>query len=762
MDLVTIADLTGNIEPLTGIKEIVRNRKVNGEKTVKTTVLPTSDNTASFPLVQEESTLDIKGEEYVIKILNEHSIGNFTFKQGEAVHKAFDDLLNQRVEDTVSGTLSILEAANFIFNGSEYSVNVIDAFAAETWENLGNKNRRFLLKELLEKYEAEFTVSGKTLTIRKQIGAITDFQFRYNYNIKTIERTVNTQNLSTKIKGYGKEHEDQTILKGKYNPSIDLNSGKWESATQPYIFTQVVDTTFSYTFTGCRIDFQYWGDNLGGVWEFSLSPGGKKATVSTWKESGAWDIVPIFDGLEEREYTVTAIFKGADPNHKAKEGEDPKRGYVAYSSDETRKTFHVYRNRVGDERYMAVAEYLSPNWTIYGIRDADPIQDDQFTDNASLLEHLEKIIQDVPEVSITLDFIDLRKAGYPFEIPNEGDTVDLIYEPMKDVDITTRIMEIEETLNENLEVVATKVTIGNYKKDAAQTQFDTVQKQLGSIVRSDGKIRYNVMDEAVKIATEAIKSAQTQLVFENGIKAVDKNDPNRIVVFNSAGLGISTDGGNEFRNAITYQGIVTDLLTAGQIKTNHIFIVGEDDLFFWDGNYLKAVDADDSGKYVQLNSSGLLIEKGAVTIKRSDGFAFVIDGIPQMDLDFQETSPSFLNPAVVTHEGYFWTTQSTEVVDCAYFSFLHTSRYLKVSAALLAEEGGTTTLTVETGMGADRVILTSATETRFEETVGGYGKTLIYDMGVPTGLEKGVYLRLKSSDPTKKAKARKIRIGQGG
>ena len=90
---------------------------------------------------------------------------------------------------------------------------------------------------------------------------------------------------------------------------------------------------------------------------------------------------------------------------------------------------------------------------------------------------------------------------------------------------------------------------------------------------------YNALDEAVKRATEALQSAQTELEFTNGIIARDPDDPNRLVLYNSAGLGISDDGGQTFRQAITYLGVNTDVLTAGQIHTNNIQIVGEDELF---------------------------------------------------------------------------------------------------------------------------------------------------------------------------------------
>ncbi|PDY09170.1 hypothetical protein COM83_30880, partial [Bacillus cereus] len=87
-------------------------------------------------------------------------------------------------------------------------------------------------------------------------------------------------------------------------------------------------------------------------------------------------------------------------------------------------------------------EYTSPNVHIFGFLEAPMIDDERYTTISGLDNALKESLQDTPIISMTLDFIDLRKAGYPYIIPNEGDRVLLIYEPMN-VDIETRIMEID-------------------------------------------------------------------------------------------------------------------------------------------------------------------------------------------------------------------------------------------------------------------------------------------------------------------------------
>ncbi|PEP81716.1 hypothetical protein CN585_31265, partial [Bacillus toyonensis] len=83
MDVVTISDLAGNTEVLTGFLNISRVRRVNGEKGISFILYPTEENTHSFPLVQEENKIEFDGEVYVIKSLVEKNIGNTFYKKVE-------------------------------------------------------------------------------------------------------------------------------------------------------------------------------------------------------------------------------------------------------------------------------------------------------------------------------------------------------------------------------------------------------------------------------------------------------------------------------------------------------------------------------------------------------------------------------------------------------------------------------------------------------------------------------------------------------
>ena len=66
----------------------------------------------------------------------------------------------------------------------------------------------------------------------------------------------------------------------------------------------------------------------------------------------------------------------------------------------------------------------------------------------------------------------------------------------------------------------------------------------------------------------------TEVEFENGIIARDKNNPNLLVLINSNGIGISRDGGASFKDAITADGFVLSAGAIGYLEANHIKLGG--------------------------------------------------------------------------------------------------------------------------------------------------------------------------------------------
>ncbi|PZX07889.1 phage minor structural protein [Psychrobacillus insolitus] len=413
-----------------------------------------------------------------------------------------------------------------------------------------------------------------------------------------------------------------------------------------------------------------------------------------------------------------------------------------------------------NEKVYITAEYISPKSAVWGVIDSPSLTDERYTSKETLSEAMQEKLMDEPEFSLTIDFQDLRAAGYPYTVPNEGDRVFVIHEGMDNLEIETRIVEINEQfewVKGELVPVYTNVTLANYQKKFAENMFDAIQKQLSDIVNSDGVIKYSVVDEAIRLATQALQSAQTELEFENGIIARDKTNPNNLVLFNAAGVGVSVSGGQTFEAAITALGVIAERIFGKLLIGEQLYIESDSGVITIKDNKFTVRDASNTEKVVlgevATGEYGVYVAKGAITIERPDGYAIINNGMSVYDVNIQGSSPTFTSPSVSVENWYF-KTNSTTSSDCDFFSYEHKARYLKLRLAYKTQApGGSATVTIERGtvaLGNIEVLATITTTSSTEELYA----TITVDLGVPTGAVGTFYLRLKTNEVAHAAYAR--------
>ncbi|MFL1695455.1 phage tail spike protein [Weissella kandleri] len=173
---------------------------------------------------------------------------------------------------------------------------------------------------------------------------------------------------------------------------------------------------------------------------------------------------------------------------------------------------------------------------------------------------------DLPDVTVDIDVISLRDSAEFNDKFKELETIGLtdtvtVFVPEFNVDVTAVVNELHyDPIAEQI----TKLTVGTAKMsytDYTHDQFDDMQNKIEDI------------NEEATYAAAKLWDTETELDFStDGIVATDKIDPNALVIFNSAGLGVSQDGGITFGNAITGRGINATAITTGIVKGHDLFI----------------------------------------------------------------------------------------------------------------------------------------------------------------------------------------------
>ncbi|MEH7463823.1 phage tail protein [Bacillus thuringiensis] len=224
------------------------------------------------------------------------------------------------------------------------------------------------------------------------------------------------------------------------------------------------------------------------------------------------------------------------------------------------------------------AEYRSPMADLFGEIHAQPFSDERFTVKENLIEKLKTLVNDTPNVSITVDFVDFLRMDYPEEIPpDEGDAIYLIYEPLG-IDLTTRIVEITEEYDEQMNLLKTLVTLANFNKGmssiAAQSvqTVQSVQKTVVNVTKETNKVKDTVgaLGESVKQSYDTLASVEKELRLKDGIVAVNQNSPKKLIIFDSTGINLSNDGGLTTKNIIGYEGLNFDGGVEGDINADRV------------------------------------------------------------------------------------------------------------------------------------------------------------------------------------------------
>ena len=244
------------------------------------------------------------------------------------------------------------------------------------------------------------------------------------------------------------------------------------------------------------------------------------------------------------------------------------RGYGDYREDNQ-----------GWQKAKLVKDYTSPLASIIGTREAPPIKNGNITSSATMDLNLKNLVDNSIKISVTADLIDLRKKNYPYAQSGLGDRVFLIDERIK-LNETVRVAKREITKDWRGEIIDINFTFGSQSLvDRYQSKVSNAASAMVDILEGRKKLPFAAMSHEIQIVTGLMLDIQTQFeIAENGsILAIDKSNPNNVVIYNANGLFVSTDGGVTPRSAITARGIMGEAIiaysvTADKLEVNAITV----------------------------------------------------------------------------------------------------------------------------------------------------------------------------------------------
>lgn len=194
----------------------IENWQENETWEISFTIVKTKFNELAFDLVDYENSVFFNGQEFIIKQMSVSAEGAAITKTVTATH-IYYTMQDGFQYDTITGTRSIYQLLAHVFKPDNrgFTWNVVDPnkkFLTVEQENFGNGNYLKLVEEILKDYDAIVIPDNKNLTFfpRSEYGKKTEEQIRYKYNTDSVKFDIDTLNLKTQIKGFGKKKEDET------------------------------------------------------------------------------------------------------------------------------------------------------------------------------------------------------------------------------------------------------------------------------------------------------------------------------------------------------------------------------------------------------------------------------------------------------------------------------------------------------------------------------------------------------------------------
>lgn len=472
-----VRNLTGEEFPLQAT--LTHEMELNGNQNVAATIRATKVNLAFINDITEMWELvDFDDVAHKIIYAKKKGEGNHLTVDVKAIPLFFDTFDTLRIYEEYNEHMTAQLAFTRIFKDTGFNFVLVDAFDAVQWEGFGGGESRLeTFKRALERYQAEFRISGNTVYLQKRIGRDTQFQYRYRLNASNITQENDASAMWTYAKGYG--------------------------------------------------DYEDGGEEGGG---------------------GGWETAKL------------------------------------------------------------TREYTSPLAKIpgIGIRHAPPIKDGRIKVKEAMDKALKELVDESLKISVSADIHDLRRQGYQLAQPELGDRVFLIDERIG-LDAEVRVVDIKIMRNWKGEVLDLNLTFGSEGiTKRHQSNLQTAIKDITDIMAGRKKIPFSAYDNAVINATNALKGITSELtVPENGgLMAIDKNNPNNVVLFNAAGVGVSDDGGATIKNSITGKGVVAETIIGQAIIGVNLSSIDETGYFHVTGSNAEFVNTNNNRR-VTISPDGL-------------------------------------------------------------------------------------------------------------------------------------------------------------
>ena len=245
--MLTARDYQNNEYPLLATK--IHTSELNGQDDLELKIPQQKNNNLDLLSIDKLWEFDYNNITYKAVNVKRQTRGNSFNLNVRATPLFYWEFSKSIIHENHDGSHTANSAFRTVFDGSGFNFVLVDFSPAVTIEGFGKgANRLELFKRILDRYNYEFIIQGRTVYMHHRIGNDTNFMYKYKLNASNVSSTTDATEYFTHIKGFGdfeegeEDYFNNAKLKREYTHPLASVVGKWEGSP-------IVDGRISQTST---------------------------------------------------------------------------------------------------------------------------------------------------------------------------------------------------------------------------------------------------------------------------------------------------------------------------------------------------------------------------------------------------------------------------------------------------------------------------------------------------------------------------------
>ena len=244
--MLTARDYTNNEYPLLATK--VHTSELNGQDDLELKIPQQKNNNLDLLSIDKLWEFDYNNITYKAVNVKQQTRGNSFNLNVRAMPLFYWEFSKSIIHENHDGSHTANSAFRTVFDGTGFNFSLVDFSPSVEIEGFGKgANRLELFKRILDRYNYEFIIQGRTVYMHHRIGNDTNFMYKYKLNASNVSSTTDATEYFTHIKGFGdfeegeEDYFNNAKLKREYTHPLADVVGKWEGS--PIVDGRITQTS---------------------------------------------------------------------------------------------------------------------------------------------------------------------------------------------------------------------------------------------------------------------------------------------------------------------------------------------------------------------------------------------------------------------------------------------------------------------------------------------------------------------------------------